>query len=192
MTQVRIKVGPRHYTINCGPGDEENVTKYGKLIDENYAKLGTARASQEAENMVFAALFMADELDEAKGAARDAKAENAELRQQLQAARDDAANAVHKARSDSKTDKERSGSKKAELRAEIETLRKAEERARKDNAKLKAEIADLKEQARHQHDLFGGPAEDAALSDALAEKLEELAKRAEMTASELEGDSADA
>lgn len=192
MAQVRIKVGPRHYTINCGPGDEENVTKYGKLIDENYAKLGTSRASQEAENMVFAALFMADELDEAKEAARDAKAENAELRQQLQAARDDAANAVHKARSDSETDKERSGSKKAELRAEIETLRKAEERARKDNAKLKAEISDLKEQARHQHDLFGGPAEDAALSEAIAEKLEELAKRAEMTASELEGGSADA
>ena len=187
MAQVRIKVGPRNYTINCGPGDEENVTRYGKLIDENYAKLGTARASQEAENMVFAALFMADELDEAKEAARNAKAELAEMRTALQQAKDDAANALHKASKDSAQDKERNGGAKAELRAEIETLRKAEERARRDNARLKAEITELKEQARHQHDLFGGPAEDAALSEALAEKLEALAVRAERTASELEG-----
>ena len=41
--------------------------------------------------------------------------------------------------------------------------------------------------ARHQHDLFGGPAEDAALSQAIAEKLEALAIRAEATATMLEG-----
>ena len=192
MAQVRIKVGPRHYTINCGPGDEENVVKYGKLIDSNYEKLGTARASQEADNMVFAALFMADELDEAKETARDAKAELAEMRTALQQAKDDAANALHKASKDSEHDKERNGGAKAELRAEIETLRKAQERTRKENAALKAKISELEEQARHQHDLFGGPAEDAALSEALAEKLEMLAARAEKTASELEGGAPDA
>ncbi|NQZ46195.1 MAG: hypothetical protein HRT63_01515, partial [Erythrobacter sp.] len=97
-----------------------------------------------------------------------------------------AANAIQKANSENATTKERSGSKKAELQAEIATLRKAEERARKENAALKAQIADMEERARHQHDLFGGPAEDAALSDALAQQLEALALRAESTASELE------
>ena len=186
MTQVKIKVGPRSYPIACGPGDEEKVAKFGALIDRNYAKLGTARAAQEADNVVYAALFLADELDETQEFMRDAKVEITELKQELQRAQDDAANAIQKANSENATTKERSGSKKAELQAEIATLRKAEERARKENAALKAQIADMEERARHQHDLFGGPAEDAALSDALAQQLEALALRAESTASELE------
>ncbi|EAQ29993.1 hypothetical protein NAP1_04435 [Erythrobacter sp. NAP1] len=189
MTQVKIKVGPRTYSIACGPGEEEKVEAFGKLIDENYAKLGTARAPQEADNLVFAALFMADELDEAKEKAASAQGELAELRIELQRARDDAANALKKAASASENDKERSGSAKAELRAEIATLRKAEERARKENVALKAKVADFEDRERHQHDLFGGPAEDAAHSAALAEKLEALAARAEATASALEGQS---
>ena len=192
MSQVTIKIGPRSYTIACGPGDEEKVAKFGALIDENYAKLGTARAPQEADNLVFAALFLADELDETKTASSDAKAQIAELKQQLQSAQDDAANALRKASEQSEQDKEKAGGKKAELRAEIETLRKAEERARKENASLKADIAEMQERARHQHDMFGGPAEDAALSDALAEKLEALAAKAEATASALEGSVGDA
>ena len=186
MTQVRIKVGPRTYSINCGPGDEEKVEKFGRLIDENYAKLGTARAPQEADNLVFAALFMADELDEMRSAASAASLEITELKQKLQAAEDDAANAAKRAASMSEHETERNGSAKAELRAEIETLRKAEERARKDNAGLKAQLSVWEERARHQHDLFGGPAEDAALSQAIAEKLEALAIRAEATATALE------
>jgi cell division protein ZapA len=187
MSQVRIKVGPKTYSIACGPGEEEKVAKLGALIDKHYARLGSARAALEADNVVFAALFMADELAEAQSVASDARAELSEVKQELQRAQDDAANAAKKAATDSETDKERSGSKKAELRAEIETLRKAEERARKDVASLKAQLAVWEERARHQHDLFGGPAEDAALSNALAEKLEALAIRAESTASELEG-----
>lgn len=187
MTQVRIKIGPRTYSIACGPGDEEKVEKFGRLIDENYAKLGTARAAQEADNLVFAALFMADELDEARTAINNASLEIGELKQKLQRAEDDAANAVKKAASQSEQDIERTGSAKAELRAEIETLRKAEERARSDNAGLKAQLSVWEERARHQHDLFGGPAEDAALSQAIAEKLEALAIRAEATATMLEG-----
>ena len=94
MTQVRIKIGPRTYSIACGPGDEEKVEKFGRLIDENYAKLGTARAAQEADNLVFAALFMADELDEARTAINNASLEIGELKQKLQRAEDDLAMAV--------------------------------------------------------------------------------------------------
>ena len=132
---------------------------------------------------------MADELDEARTAINNASLEIGELKQKLQRAEDDAANALKKAASQSEQDIERNGSAKAELRAEIETLRKAEERARKDNAGLKAQLSVWEERARHQHDLFGGPAEDAALSQAIAEKLEALAIRAEATATMLEGGS---
>ncbi|MHA7818147.1 MAG: cell division protein ZapA [Erythrobacter sp.] len=187
MTQVKIKVGPRTYSIACGPGDEEKVERFGALIDQNYSRLGNARAPQEADNLVFAALFMADELDEAKTALTDARAELAEVKLELQRVRDDAANEARKAASASEHATERNGSHRAELKAEIETLRKAEQRARKDVASLRAQLAVWEERARHQHDLFGGPAEDAALSAAIAEKLEALAIRAEATASELEG-----
>ncbi len=187
MSQVSIKVGPKTYSIACGPGEEEKVAKLGAVIDENYAKLGDSRAALEAQNLIFAALFMADELDEVRTALTSARLEVAEARQEAQRAKDDAANAKREAEAQIEEDKEKSGGKKAELRAEIETLRKAEERARKDNATLKADIAELQERARHQHDLFGGPAEDAALSEAMAEKLEALAAKAEATASKLEG-----
>ena len=187
MNQVTITIGDKSYPIACPPEDAEKVSKLGEMIDTHYAKLGTSRAPQEAHNVVFAALFMADELDELRGQIKNQQGELADTRQELQRAKDDAANALKQASSKVEQDKEKSGSKKAELRAEIETLRKAEERARKENETLKAEIAELQERARHQHDLFGGPAEDAALSEALAEKLEALTIQAEATANALEG-----
>ena len=138
--------------------------------------------SEDIKNLSIAALIgrltgLADD---------DTKAELAEVKLELQRAQDDAANARRKAASDSEQATERNGSHRAELKAEIETLRKAEQRARKDVASLKAQLAVWEERARHQHDLFGGPAEDAALSAAIAEKLEALAIRAEGVASELE------
>ena len=187
MNSVKIQIGPRSYQIACDPADAEKVRKFGALIDENYAKLGTARAAQEADNMVFAALFMADELDEARKEAIDAKAELAEASAELNRSKDDIENAVRKAKATSEQDIEKASKGKAELHAEIETLRNAEEHARKENAKLKAEIASLQEAARHQHDLFGSPEDSAAHAKAMAEKLEALATRAEAAASELEG-----
>ena len=127
MNKVKIQIGPRHYSIACDPADEEKVRKFGAVIDENYAKLGGARAPQEADNMVFAALFMADELDEARKAVSDAKAELAEMRGELQRLKDDTANQVHTAKAEAEQEKEKASKSKAELRAEIETLRKAEE-----------------------------------------------------------------
>lgn len=188
MSEVRITVGPKTYPIACGPGEEEQIAKLGALINENYEKLGTSRAPLEANNVVFAALFMADELTEARSAAGDLRAEMAELRQEMQRAADDAANELHNAKSNADQQKEKAGGNKAELREEIETLRKAEARARSDNDELKAELAEVTKNARHQHDMFGGPAEDAALSEALADKLEALAKRAETTASAITND----
>lgn len=187
MNRVKIKIGPRSYMIACDPADEEKVLRFGALIDENYAKLGSARAAQEADNMVFAALFLADELDEACREASNSRAELAEMRAELLRSQDDAANAVRKAKAEAEAAREKSGNGKAELLAEIETLRHAEEEARKVNSRLKQEIADLQERTRHQHDLFGGPAEDAAHAEAIAEKLEVLAARVEATASKLEG-----
>jgi len=186
MSQVKITIGGKIYSIACGPGEEEKVAKLGAMIDENYAKLGTARAPLEADNLVFAALFMADELDEMRQKVSGARTQVTEAQEALKAAKDEAANAVQVAEAKFTEDKDTFAERKTELKTEIETLRKAEERSRQENAALKADIAELQERARHQHDMFGGPAEDAALSEAMAEKLEAIATRAEATASELE------
>lgn len=158
MSQVKLTIGPRSYTVNCADGEEDHITSLGKMIDEKYAQLGAARAPQETQNMLFAALFLADELSEARKVAKKST-ENVEH------------------------EKAKSGGKKAELKAEIETLTKAEARAREEVTQLKKELAEMREAASHQHDLFGGS--DA--EEDLIETLEALAARAEETASALEG-----
>ncbi|MBV7267251.1 cell division protein ZapA [Erythrobacter ani] len=161
MSEVTLTVGPKSYTIICADGEEQHIENLGAMIAERYAKLGASRTPQEAQNMLFAALFLADDLAEARKVAKKSTQ-----------------NVEH--------EKERSGGKKAELRAEIETLTKAEARAREEVADLKGQLAELREAASHQHDLFGAP----SVSDEIIEKLEALASRAEETAAALEEASA--
>jgi cell division protein ZapA len=66
MSTVTLSIGPKSYTIACADGQEAHIKALGAMIAEKYAQLGSARAPLEAQNLVFAALFMADELAEAK------------------------------------------------------------------------------------------------------------------------------
>ncbi|MFM8889800.1 MAG: cell division protein ZapA, partial [Solirubrobacterales bacterium] len=66
MSTVTLSIGPKTYTIACADGQEAHIRALGAMIAEKYAQLGQARAPLEAQNLVFAALFMADELAEAK------------------------------------------------------------------------------------------------------------------------------
>lgn len=157
MSQVTLTVGPRSYTVNCADGEEDHIRRLAAMIDEKYALLGAARTPQESQNMLFAALFLADELAEARRAA---------------GAPDE----------DSEHARQRETGKTEAMRLEIETLTKAETRSREEIAKLKAELAKLREASRHQHDLFGN-ADDG---NEIAEALEKLASRAEKIAEQLE------
>lgn len=66
MSTVTLSIGPKSYTIACADGQEAHIKALGAMIAEKYAQLGQARAPLEAQNLVFAALFLADELAEAK------------------------------------------------------------------------------------------------------------------------------
>lgn len=66
MSTVTLSIGPKSYTIACADGQEAHIKALGAMIAEKYAQLGTARAPLEAQNLLFAALFLADELAEAK------------------------------------------------------------------------------------------------------------------------------
>jgi len=151
VSTVTLTIGPRSYQIACAPGEEAAVEKLGAIVAEKYAKLGSARGPLEAQNILFAALFMADELAEARTAALKAEHEQ-----------------------------ERIGGTREALETEIETLRKAEMRSRTEIRNLKAELAKLREAASHQQDLFGaaetGEADRiAAALESLAVRLEHAA-----------------
>ena len=66
MSTVTLTIGPKSYAIACADGEEAHVEALGAMIAEKYAQLGQARAPLEAQNLLFAALFLADELAEAR------------------------------------------------------------------------------------------------------------------------------
>lgn len=66
MSTVTLTIGPKSYSIACADGEEAHIEALGAIIAEKYALLGSARAPLEAQNLLFAALFLADELAEAR------------------------------------------------------------------------------------------------------------------------------
>ena len=68
MSDVSLEVGGRKYTVACADGQEEHVQRLASVIDGKLGTMGANLSSQEAKNLLFAALLLADELDEAKRA----------------------------------------------------------------------------------------------------------------------------
>ena len=87
MSNVTLNIGPKSYVIACADGQEDHIAALGAMIAEKYAQLGTSRAPLEAQNLLFAALFLADELAEARKHASKTPApdpEIASLRQSIE------------------------------------------------------------------------------------------------------------
>lgn len=72
MSTVTLNIGPKTYTIACADGEEAHIEALGAMIAEKYALLGASRAPLEAQNLLFAALFLADELADARKRGGDA------------------------------------------------------------------------------------------------------------------------
>lgn len=65
MSNVTLQIGGRSYQVACGPGEEERVRELGEMIEGKVRELGTA-GHNEVRLLLFAALFLADELYEAR------------------------------------------------------------------------------------------------------------------------------
>ena len=72
MSEVRLVIGGKAYTIACADGQEDHVGRLGALVDAKLTEFGPNRAPQESQNLLFAALFLADELTEARKRGGDA------------------------------------------------------------------------------------------------------------------------
>ena len=66
MSDVTLKVGGRKYTVACQDGQEAHIERLAGVIDNKLSTMGANLSSQEAKNLLFAALLLADELDEAQ------------------------------------------------------------------------------------------------------------------------------
>ncbi|MCF8708313.1 cell division protein ZapA [Rhizorhapis sp. SPR117] len=69
MADISLNVGGRQYDITCRDGDEPRLEQLAEMID---AKVQDARHSipgiNEVRQLLFAALFLADELNDIKAA----------------------------------------------------------------------------------------------------------------------------
>jgi cell division protein ZapA len=163
MSTVTLTIGPKSYQVACADGQEAHITALGAMIAEKYAQLGSARAPLEAQNLLFAALFMADELDQA----RKRLAEMPDPAPAPDPVDPEAIAALQNAI--------------AALEADLAAAREAAARP-----------ASPPEAAIPQFDLFGGPATPTTLADDLAARLEALADKAEASAAALEAGGASA
>lgn len=73
MKQVKLTIGGRKYTVSCDPGQEGHIAKLGESIDAKLQQMGNPSAP-DSQNMLFAALFLADELHETKASLSTASA----------------------------------------------------------------------------------------------------------------------
>ena len=72
MSEVTLIIGGRRHTVSCADGEEAHIADLGRMIDEKFSQMGNP-AGPDSQNLLFAALLLADELDEARAAGLSAE-----------------------------------------------------------------------------------------------------------------------
>lgn len=67
---VMLQIGGRSYTVACPAGEEARLARLGALIDGKIAGHPHLAGQSESRRLLFAALLLADEADEASTKAR--------------------------------------------------------------------------------------------------------------------------
>ena len=80
MADVRLRIGGQDYHISCRDGDEPNLVALGALVDERVQQArSVVRNATVAEQLVMAAILLADELQETRAGSGPADALAPEL-----------------------------------------------------------------------------------------------------------------
>jgi cell division protein ZapA len=66
VSEVTLHVGGRPYTVSCADGEEEHVRHLAAIVDGKLTAMGDNLAPGDAKNLLFAALILADEVDESR------------------------------------------------------------------------------------------------------------------------------
>lgn len=62
MSQITLTVGGRAFPVSCADGEEDHVRRLAAVVDGKMA----GSSANDAQNLLFAALILADEAEEAK------------------------------------------------------------------------------------------------------------------------------
>ena len=69
MSDVKLQVGGRVYTVSTADGQEEKVRGLARMVDDKLTGMGANVTGNEAKNLLFAAILLADELNDVKATA---------------------------------------------------------------------------------------------------------------------------
>lgn len=70
MAEVTISVGGRSYAMHCGDGEEAHLLRLARAVDAKIAGLrGAGTGLTEVRQLLYAAIFLADDLHDARAAA---------------------------------------------------------------------------------------------------------------------------
>lgn len=65
MTNLTIRINGRDFGVACAPGEEAHIDTLGRMIDGRLEELGDDRRTlSETRTLLYAALFLADDLHE--------------------------------------------------------------------------------------------------------------------------------
>ena len=70
MSDVKLQVGGRVYTVSTAQGQEDKVRELARLVDEKITGMGKNVTGNEAKNLLFAAILLADEVNDARKSAQ--------------------------------------------------------------------------------------------------------------------------
>ncbi len=169
MSEVRLSIGGKDYTIACADGQEDHVSRLGALVDAKLAEFGANRAPQEAQNLLFAALLIAEDLHQARNTATG-------LQGEMDGLRDDVATATRE-RNVAMGQHDQQAARITELERELTNTQSAAQAAGQESDEIKAELTRLRaEQADFEQveaELRAGLAGLAEERDALQLELDD-------------------
>lgn len=85
MSEVTLRIGGKAYKVTCADGEEAQLAKLGNMIDGKFKQMEGILAPSDAQNLLFAAILLADELYEAREAVGGDPARLAERVRELEA-----------------------------------------------------------------------------------------------------------
>jgi cell division protein ZapA len=72
MADVRLSIAGREYLLTCNDGEEAHLKALGTIVDEKAREAGGSSGGlNESRLLLFAALLLADKLNDLAGAAAD-------------------------------------------------------------------------------------------------------------------------
>ena len=192
MSEVALRIGGKVYRVACAPGEEAHVSDLGAVINEKLASMGNL-SGHEAQNLLFAALLLADEVHEgrdtvggadgevavAKALAGSATGEIEELRAAL-ANRDAELEQLQSDRADAAREAESAQARLAEMSERLAERQANEAALHEQIDALTGQRDELAARPAPEPTRAGAPEQD------LAPALERLAEMLEQTADKLE------